>query len=246
MDFYRAFLDSLPSYGEPVNVRAGQVFRCLAYLRGRLRVGSTPVLAPFALDPRDIAAVNRAASVLARHAGLHRYLFIVVESELDSDVAGNIELTYGGSEVFVNIAREARSFGPSTLALLAHEISHKALLEAGVAPHRTRRAEYEVLTDVAAVYMGFGKLLLNGYHHRGTRQSGSASESFKVSFGYLNIPEVALAHAATIAIRDLSSDDLTAGLSTFAERNLLAIYDNEQAAERLNRAADLMPSSDYI
>lgn len=229
-----------------MDIRVEQLLRCLAYLRGRIRIGATPVLEPFRIDPADIGDVNRAASRIGRHAGLGRLLFIVTESKLDDHVAGNIELRMGGTEVFVNISATARRFGSATLALLAHETAHKALFDVGVKPNPIHQQEYEILTDVAAVYLGFGKLLLNGYEVVTVQHTQGGQQRSRHRFGYVSVREVAFAHAVTVSMRGLSMSELTDGLSPFAARALDTLYDDALYLSHIAKAERLVPARDYV
>ncbi|MDP6379886.1 MAG: hypothetical protein QF662_00960, partial [Phycisphaerae bacterium] len=85
------------------------------------------LLDPFHLDTTDIVAVQSAARKIAEFVGLVGHTFIVSVARQDDGIGGHVELKRWEKEVFVELSPNTASFQGATLAVLAHEISHKYL-----------------------------------------------------------------------------------------------------------------------
>lgn len=109
----------------------------------------------------DVIAIQKAAKIIAQHADLSDLTFIVSATTQPPSTAGHIELRYGEPDVFVEVSRDICPFKDSVLATLCHEVSHKFLHVNGIS-HGTTQEEQEVLTDVTSVFLGMGKVMLNG------------------------------------------------------------------------------------
>lgn len=230
-------------------IRTDPLIRCLAFLCHALAGNWSGVMEPFSLDPRDAVAVNRAANVMAAHAGLHGLRFIIGIGRLEPRRGGLIELRSGQEEVYVDVSTEAGAFAPSLVSVLAHELSHKVLFDRRLFRQDDDVQLYEILTDVTAVYLGFGKLLLNGYEYSTTEQQytvgGLNTKRSRHRFGYISVDEVAFTHAMTCYARRLRNPDWCSGLSPFASRTMYRILDYSAMKPYFNAAATLEPRRTY-
>jgi len=134
-------------------------------------------------------------------------------------VAGNVELTLGQTDVFIEIAPDAAAFPASVLAILAHEITHKVLHRFGISSppgHSGEQAEEE-LTDIGTVFLGLGKLMLNGTDTRKVRFEESPLGRTRITqtykCGYLGLTELAFVYRLVCAMRRIPSDRAERGLS---------------------------------
>ena len=202
---------------------------------------------PFSVDPKDAVDVNHAVNRLAAHAGLRGLRFIVGIGHLAPEKGGLIELQTGQEEVYIDVATSAGAFGPSLLAVLSHEISHKVLFDRRIRQEDNDPLRYEILTDVTAVYLGFGKLLLNGYEYQTTRHdfAASAIEKRRVCFGYVTIDEVAFVHAMSCRMREVPASGWLRGLSPFARRAMTRVVADETVRRHLDTAPMLIPQRTY-
>jgi hypothetical protein len=111
----------------------------------------------------------------------------------------------------------------STLATLAHEISHKYQEIYGISWGTGLSDEYhnEVLTDITAVFLGLGKLLLNGCEHStatqtpifkdGNRYTQTTTHTHKC--GYLTRKQLVFVYRLVCAMRGISPVTFTSNLS---------------------------------
>ena len=203
---------------------------------------------PFPVDPKDPIAVNDAVKRLAAHAGLHGLRFIVGIGNDGTDAGGRSEFSSGQEEVFIEISKAASVFGPSLLAVLAHEVCHKVLFDRLIHQQGNDARRYEVLTDMTAVYLGFGKLLLNGYEYATTRRRSAGAERHarNVRFGHLSLDEVAFAHAMACSMRELRSPDWYLGLSPHARRTMSRVVHDDDVRRILATAPTLRPQKSYL
>lgn len=221
---------------------------CLAYLRYEFGADWSGVVEPFTVNPKDAIDVNRTVNRLAAHAGLQGLRFIVGIGRLEPAKGGLIELQTGQEEVFIDVASNAGAFGPSLLAVLAHEICHKVLFDRRVRQEGDDPLRYEILTDVTAAYLGFGKLMLNGYEYGTTRHhplEGSV-EKRRVRFGYITVDEVAFVHAMACRMRGVPASDWLRGLSPFARRAMTRVVSDDDVRRQLDAAPMLIPQTTYL
>ncbi len=93
--------------------------------------------------------------------------------------------------------------GPKLVAALAHEVAHAFRHH-----HRLVVQDHDVeeqLTDLTAVYLGFGVFLLNASHHvktGGYGESGQRMAYERTALGYLAPEEFAFLLAAQVAVRE--------------------------------------------
>ncbi len=180
---------------------------------------SYEMLQPFSLDGRDPIAIQRAARRIAEFIGLHGLVFIVATAKQQEGVGGHVELEDRQREVFVEISDDTAIFPAAFLATLAHEITHKYLhlnrISAGSGP--IHQYHNEVLTDVAAVFLGLGKLILNGCEVRSTRQEvrrdGTYLVTDQLSTGYLDREQLAFVYRLVCAMRGILYVDMISSLS---------------------------------
>lgn len=120
-------------------------------------------------------------------------------------------------------------YSPNVLsAVIAHEITHHFLMHKSIG--YTNELENERLTDLATVYLGLGKLTVNGYEPITwdvLRQGKRIQYSYKV--GYLETQDLAEALYCLCTFRSISLQA--------AEYNLVgtALYKLNQAAASYNR-----------
>ncbi|MCA1789910.1 MAG: hypothetical protein LC667_08625 [Thioalkalivibrio sp.] len=200
------------------------------------------------MNPKDAVDVNRAVNRLAAHVGLTGLRFVVGIGRLDPKHGGQIELERDRTEVFIDVSNRAAVFGPSLLGVLAHEVTHKALFDRRVLALDDDTLRYEILTDVTAAYLGFGKLLLNGYEYRSTRPGTSINshEYHHVRFGYLSVEEVAFAHAMACRMRGVEPQATLRGLSPFAARTAVRVFGDPSIRAHIETAPQLVPRTTYV
>lgn len=146
----------------------------------------------------------------------------------------------------IDVSTQAGAFGPSLLAVLAHEIAHKVLFDRKIMALSSDTLAYEFLTEVTAAYLGFGKLMLNGHRYATTRREDRSTSKREHRFGYLTTEEVALVHilASSLHLFRLSKEH--DGLSPFASQALAKVAGDPRFGEPIRSAARIAPRLSYI
>ncbi|WP_437929314.1 hypothetical protein WMF37_08590 [Sorangium sp. So ce291] len=203
------------------------------------------LLEPFPVATRDAVDIQKAARRIASFVGLDELTFVVAFAKQERNVAGHVELRHAQEEVFIEIAPDVAEFKEAVLATLAHEITHKLLYKKGVWIHDGQDATFhnEALTDAAAVYVGLGKLMLNGALCSRSEADGHGNTTLhRFAAGYLAYDQIALVHLLVCDLRDLSdraSQNLTlearGALSRAAEQHHALL----EAPSRRRKGRDL-------
>ncbi len=192
----------------------------LLYLEGR--VGDRvpyKMMDPFNVIPSDPISLQQAAAKIASFVGLGNLTFIVAVAKQEAGIGGHIELRHGDREVFIEISQTTTKFPAATLAVLAHEITHKYLhvndcyLQMGGAFDR----ENEILTDIASVFLGLGKLLLNGnecseYRSEISGMVSTTTTRTTLETGYLTRMQFVVVYQLICAMRKIPLAEYRRGL----------------------------------
>ena len=86
-----------------------------------------------------------------------------------------------------------------TGTILAHEMTHAFLAYRGIILDDPE--ENETFTDIATIYIGLGKLMINGLFHGRNRHNGTV-----YSLGYLPHDLALYCYASVSASRDIPND----------------------------------------
>jgi len=150
-------------------------------------------------------AIQVAAKDIAEFVGLPWLTFVVGFAKQKEGVAGHIELKYSGKEVYIEI-EPMTGFPDVVAATLCHEICHKWLQVKGIV--QPIEIENERLTDITAVFLGLGKIMLNGCvstdeetHPNGTRVTRTMKS------GYLSRDEFAFVYRLVCAMRKIPASE---------------------------------------
>ncbi|MFC2077482.1 hypothetical protein ACFLTM_01560 [Candidatus Bipolaricaulota bacterium] len=216
---------STTEQGPPKEIKAADYIRKLRMLEKR--IGTTTqyrILKPFPCRPRDAVNLQEAAKRIAAFVGLERFTFIVAVARQKKKVGGHIELKGGQQDVFIEISSQASRSSEATLAVLAHEISHKVLHEHGVSLGRGLLESYEneILTDITAVFMGLGKLVLNGAEARNETRNGAQRTIETIRTGYLSVPQLAFVYRLVCAMRGVRKKEMMSGVASQARSAIRA------------------------
>ena len=174
----------------------------------------------------DVVGIQKAGRVISEHVGLTDLTFIVSVARQAADVAGHIELRYDSQDVFIELSEDIFVSEQSVLAVLCHEIAHKFLHVHGVR-YGADQLDHEFLTDVTAVYLGAGKIMLNGCQWSScTREMNggrTTTTTNTLKAGYLDRERFAFAYRLVCEIRGISHGDARIGLQEDSKRALDAI-----------------------
>jgi len=183
---------------------------------------SGQLLDPYLFNMGDIIEIQNGAAIIADFVGLKGLSFIVAQAKQERGVVGLIELTDQGNDVFIEISDKIKEFDAVILATLAHEITHKFLHKNGISCGNTPSHKYEneVLTDIASVYLGLGKLMLNGCEYKIVREEkipeGIRKITKTVKSGYLNRKQLSVVYLLFCAMQQISVREYEYGLTTDA------------------------------
>lgn len=185
------------------------------------------ILEPFYVNTQDIISIQDAAKKIGEFIGLKGLTFIVAACKQEENIAGHIESNKYENIAFVEVSTENLKYEQATLAVLAHEVTHKYLDWYDFYSKIGCQNEYEkeILTDITSVFLGLGKLLLNGYEIDNT-------DKIK-KFGYLNLLQLAFLYRLICAMRKILSDEYERNLNKrgieilqYCDRNYSFYFDN--------------------
>jgi len=173
------------------------------------------ILDPFPLHSKDIIGIQNAGKIIANFIGLSDYIFVISINKLEKNTGGHIELEHGKKQVFIEISEEILKFEDAILAILAHEITHEYLYINNIS--FSNKYENEVLTDIAAIFFGFGKLMLNGSENENIWENyyfgGSTTITDKLGIGYLDRSKLAFVYLLVCNMRNVSEKKYMSKLS---------------------------------
>jgi len=173
------------------------------------------ILDPFPLYSKDIIGIQNAGKIIANFIGLSDYIFVISINKLEKDTGGHIDLEYGKKQVFIEISEEILKFKDAILAILAHEITHEYLYINNIS--FSNKYENEILTDITAIFLGFGKLILNGSENEDIWKNyyfgGSTTITDKLGIGYLDRSKVAFVYLLVCNMRNISEKEYMSNLS---------------------------------
>jgi len=179
-------------------------------------------LEPLSVAAGDAVAVQAAARKIAEFVGLQNLTFVVGFTKQDEKTAAHIELKEGEEGVFIEVSPDVRRFEAALLATLAHEITHKYIhVHQMLGGAELTEIEGEILTDITAVFLGLGKLMLNGSESRVTRTeptpggTQTTTDSFKC--GYLDRDQLALTYLLVCTMRKVPPAEYESGLTAEAK-----------------------------
>lgn len=132
-------------------------------------------------DPLSEYALNLFLQETAKHCGYSRAQIVLrLFPARDKTPPGRISKL--GSTFLMEIHMDVGNDIYGVLAVIVHEFCHFFLDSSGIELVNTR--ENEVLTDAAAVYFGFGRIMREGYRPKFTVRDGKNTWS---RIGYLDV-----------------------------------------------------------
>ena len=160
----------------------------------------------------DVISLQKEASSILQFLGMERYMAIIAYSSVATNTAGHIELNdYDDSQsVFITIGEKYRGNDKAVLCIMAHEICHK-LLHIRKFKGKTVE-ENEVYTDLAAIYTGLGRLILNGCFKQETEWLGNVSRTTTQTIGYLSKENYAYAYVTMSSFYGIKRRQYLAGI----------------------------------
>lgn len=177
------------------------------------------------LDPGEVPCTedyNALARKIAEFLGITNHSFIVCKAKKAESISGTIE--QDGRFNFIEISKEDYTH-QNILAILSHEIMHRFLSLKGIGyPDAT---ENEMLTDIATVYAGLGKLVLNGVYSE-TRWTERRADKQIVHtsvhrIGYLDFRSFCFIYLTMNKMRGIQKRDIYSHLNAQAVKMLKSL-----------------------
>ncbi len=176
------------------------------------------VMPPFTTPFHDHLSIQKAAKEIAAFMGLTGLTFIVAVAKQKEKVGGHIDLSTQDNNVFIEIDDDMMKFPDAVGATLCHEVCHKWLQIKGI--RSTVEIDNETLTDITSVFLGFGKIMLNGCRTTNVRHeatpTGTRTITEAMTAGYLDRDQLALVYSLVCAMRKISSSEFMKGLNAEA------------------------------
>ena len=188
------------------------------------------ILNPSSLSFNDINGLQAVAKIISNFIGMKDYIFIISTTTQKYGTAGHIELN-SNKEVYIEISRELLTQNKSSLlATLAHEITHKYLYINNIDISSHSVIKNEILTDITSIYLGLGKLIINGCLSENSSEkvinNKIVTEKNKLSVGYLGIDHYTFIYKFICSMRKIPQQIYKAELSNNALINLSTISNN--------------------
>lgn len=215
-----------------------------------------PFIAPF----HDYVSIQKTAKDIAESIGLTGYTFIVSVAKQKENVGGHIDPSTEGTTVFLEIDSAMMKFPDSVGATLCHEICHKWLQRNGI--RSSLEIDNEILTDITSVFLGFGKIMLNGCKTENVRYetipNGTRTITETMRAGYLDRDQLAFAYSLVCAMRKIPSSDFMQGLnaeatdairkcnSSFGHHYTSRFHQKEQSQESVDGFKSEVTQAQYI
>ena len=167
-----------------------------------------PLRSGLQFDPSNQLTLNLAARDMARFVGIQDIVTVAITGHT-KECAGHIDLGDTNEGVFIEIASDLLDFPHCLLATLAHELSHLFLHSHGISCGSGPEFYYhnEILTDVSAVFLGLGKLMLNGCTGEKIVRTPSQVVAHSRTVGYLKPGQLTFVYLLVCAMRGIPSAD---------------------------------------
>ncbi len=200
----------------------------------------------FDIAPFAGRKIDDIAAAMMRHVGLGDYEPVIEYDRLENNTGGYIELNNNPDrKVYITLSDDLSISKESKYATLAHEICHKLLYVHGC--YFQNLGDYnEMLTDLATIYAGFGKLTLNGclevsrskqnVFNIGTGRTDVQTTTTTRYTGYLDIVQYAVAYRFVCYVNRISDKEAESGLDSEA---LPVIRANQRVAAVNGRLTDI-------
>lgn len=165
---------------------------------------------------------QKEATQMMKHVGLSDYMPVITFTDTKLGVGGNVELD-NSEFVFIEIDQSFCNNPEKVLAVMAHEICHKVLFTHGLYYRDKQMSmENEILTDLTTVYVGFGKLSLNGCYKESQTKTISGDTTIKrtETIGYITLNSFATAYTIVCSRFNIPRKDKIEGLGYYATQEL--------------------------
>ena len=177
----------------------------------------------YAFDSYNILEIQKLARSMACFINMPFFTITVTFARQKNSVAGHIEGHDPDSQnVFIEIDSDFVRHQDAIIKVLAHEISHKYLEFHRLTLDSTK--DNEILTDVTAIFLGFGMFVLNGGRYTETYFKDIATKCTRtVTNGYLNLDESSFVYDIVCRMRGFNDDTIFSGLNKEAAESIIRV-----------------------
>lgn len=156
----------------------------------------TKFIFEFDLDFYNSSDLQYNSDILTKHIGLDtspKIKMVKTSPDIDNSKkweAGSFYYNIRGEPIIEIYYKRIRN-SKALFAVLAHEMAHYFLYDNNKISYNIKKNEY--LTDLTAIYLGFGKLLLNGYEpiKKTSQKSNGKYLTEESIYGYLKVKDIA-------------------------------------------------------
>jgi len=163
----------------------------------------------------DLVELQTIAKQIAEFVGLGDFTFNIGPVTLPEKIGGHIDLSTNEQVVHVEVHGELMTFPGVAAATLCHELCHKWLQINGLRLDVGR--DNEILTDITTVFLGLGKIMLNGCKAATTRyerlHNGTRTVTETKTVGYLDRDQLAFVYRMVCSMRAIPRSDFMADLN---------------------------------
>lgn len=180
------------------------------------------LMSPFEAPFHDYLSIQEAAKQIADFIGLAGFTFVVAVAMQKEKVGGHIDLSTGGKDIFIEIDENTMKFPNVVGAVLCHEVCHKWLQVNGISSRI--EIESEILTDISTVFLGLGKIMLNGCRTTRLRYetipNGTRTVAETMTSGYLDRDQLSFVYRLVCAMRNIPELEYMQDLSSEAVQSI--------------------------
>lgn len=169
------------------------------------------ILEPLPLSSTDISALQTAARMIGDWIGLRNAMFHISVGDAAVVRPGGMFVDNEQEEFSVEISRESVATPTLAMAALAQEVAHAYLIKGNITAGLQAEgpASGRAFLDITAIFLGLGKLLLNGCASAARNAGGLVP----VPPCHLSPTYLAFTHRATCSMRGLDYDQHLVGLT---------------------------------
>lgn len=169
-----------------------QIRKKRIYLAGVYKVPDD-IQKELALDKFSESALQRLVDSIVAHTGVFNLVKVVIDDTVPENIAG-LYTAFGRMVREIHLYRNNKYSVEQIMAILVHECTHNFLSYYNL--ELSSEEENEILTDVTAVYLGFGEILVKGYKpikEVSENKHANKEQRIKVHkwrIGYLKLPDL--------------------------------------------------------
>lgn len=181
----------------------------------------------------DNDELDRVANEIARFLRLRQRIHVNIDN-LPHKVGGNIALT-SDYDITINVEYSLLKIADSVLAVLAHELTHLYLFNHTIDLSKKSVLDNELLTDIAAIYLGLGKLILNGHRTEKKYEVDNKEYTYKLHVGYVKTHYLGFVYKTICDMRNIPENVYNENLSPQGKIYITQAMTHNEFSNYLNK-----------